>query len=240
MELLSVVRMLVRLRWLVALGAVLAVAGGYLAVIKLGGAPTQRSWQVSIQAQVDMPDPLAADSYASSATVQAKTVLMAAYLTRGESAAAIARRAGVPEPQLTVMTPAIDVPRRQSPLVAAAQDTAAAQTPFSVSAVAWPYSPLITLVASAPDEPTATRLSEAAMRELVGGDTGADKDRMVVRQLGPARTASSLTSTPPGAPVGVAVGVFLFGGWCTALVLVSGLLGPPRRLGRETAAGTAA
>jgi hypothetical protein len=225
-------------RWLVALGAALAVACGIVATAKFARTPPRALWQVATQAQVDMPQPLIADTRSSSATIQAKTVLIADALTADDSQSEIARRAGISPQSLTVLTPEIDVQRRQGPLATAAQVTNLPQTPFAVTVIASTYSPLITLVASGPDERTAARLSHNAMEVLIGSGTGNSEFSMVVRELGAARTSLSMSSGP-GMMLGVAAGVFFFGAWCVALALAAGLLKQWRGAARAHASATA-
>ena len=166
METLIILRALLR-RWpLILVGMVLAIATALLASGKFGVGPfdaTARiSYQVITQAQVDSPKPLVADAYRSASAIQTQTILITDYMTSDRARDQIARRAGVPPADLSVATPTIDGPVRPSPLALAGQQAAANYTPYNVTASPWTVSPLITLVASGPDQAIAARLSRVA------------------------------------------------------------------------------
>jgi hypothetical protein len=237
MEALSIVGVLLRLRWSVLAGAVFALGIGVVLSGKAGGpfsSPGRLMYSVTAEAQVDESKPLVADSTVNGRPAQTQTILAADYLTSEAVREEIASMAGVPGTSLTVATPSIDVPMRQSPLVTAAQVTVAPATPYTVTPLAWQNAPLITLVASGPDARVVSRLASGAMRALVRGPTGAPRASgtpLVVTQVGEARRGAWRTGGPR-LKLATAAAVFLFGVWCFVLVLLSGI----RRVGR--AAGT--
>ena len=242
MELLSFFRQLVKRPLAVALGALVAVACGVAATATIGGglsgASGSQTWSSMVETQVDTPQPLVADGSASAATIQTQTVLLADYLSTSEAQASIARGAGLAPEELTVISPPPHLSSRRSALVRAAHSSAGPSTPYVVSAVAWAYSPLLTLVATGPDQRTVARLSEQATRVLESGPVSSaqrTRPRLTVRQLGPAQVTVT-TSPVPGPLMGVAVGVFVFGTWCFALVVVVGLAGALRRNRRPSPA----
>jgi hypothetical protein len=150
--------------------------------------------------------------------------------------------AGVPAPAVTVATPSIDVPLRQSPLVAAAQVTASPTTPYTVTPLAWQNAPLITLVASGPDARVVSRLASGAMRVLARGAGGASQvsgPPLVVTQVGASR-AAALRTGGPRLKQAAAAAVFLFGAWCFVVVLLSGIRRDRRDAGRRDAPAAAA
>jgi hypothetical protein len=237
MELLSFIALLVRLRWLVAVGAVAALGCAALASGKLGpgkgSAAPAVAWQLTAQAQIDTPQPLLADSHSSADAVQAQTVMLADYLTGDVARQEIARLAGLPQDHLTVLTTSIDVPIRPSPLVNAAQAKITPLTPYVVSALAWPYAPVISLVTTGPDERIAARLASSAMRVLTQGagvPVVGKKPPMVVRPLGAARATVTIAKSHR-AVLGVVAAVFVFGAWCVGLVLAVALRRRWRRSG---------
>ena len=226
MEALSIVIVLLRLRWSVLAGAVLALGIGVLLSGKAGGpfsSSARLMYSVVSEAQVDEHKPLVADSTVDGSPLQPQTILAADYLTTEAVRKEIASMAGVPGLGLTVATPSIDVPMRQSPLVAAAQVTASPVTPYTVTPLAWQNAPLITLVASGPDARVVSRLASGAMQVLVTGAGEASQGPpLVITQLGEARAAAVRTGGPR-LKLGMAAAVFLFGAWCFVLVLLSGM-----------------
>jgi hypothetical protein len=233
MEALSIVSVLLRRRWFVLAGAVFALGIGVLLSGKAGGpfsSPGQVMYSVVAEAQVDESKGIVADSTVNGAPLQTQTILAADYLTSEAVREELASMAGVPAPSLTVATPSIDDPLRQSPLVTAAQVTASPATPYTVTPLAWQGAPLITLVSSGPDARVVSRLASGAMQALMRGPSGASRGRgspLVVTQLGEARPSSWVTGGPRP-KLGTAAAVFFFGAWCFVLVLISGM----RRVGR--------
>ena len=233
MEALSLVQVLWRRRWSVLAGAVFALGIGVLLSGKAGGpfsSPGRLMYSVVAEAQVDQSKPLGADSTTNGAPVQTQTILAADYLTSEAVREEIASIAGLPGPSLTVTTPSIDDPLRQSPLVTAAQVTAFPATPYTVTPLAWQNAPLITLVASGPDARVVSRLASGAMQALVRGAAGPSRGSgapLVVTQLGDAREVARRTGGPR-LKLAAAAAVFVFGAWCFVLVLLSGM----RRVGR--------
>ena len=121
METLTVLRLLWRMRLLVIVGALAAVAAGAVATGKLGIGPfdggSRIVWVATSEVQVDTPRPLATDAHASASTIQTQTVLLADYVTSDAARDAMARAVDIRSADLTVTTPVIDSPLRQSPLV---------------------------------------------------------------------------------------------------------------------------
>jgi hypothetical protein len=228
MEALSIVSVLLRHRWFVLVGAVFALGIGVLLSGKAGGpfsSPGRLMYSVVAEAQVDESKGIVADANINGAPVQTQTILAADYLTSEAIREELASMAGVPAPSLTVATPSIDDPLRQSPLVTAAQVTASPATPYTVTALAWQGAPLITLVSSGPDARVVSRLASGAMQALVQGPDGASRgsgSSLVVTQLGEAR-ASSWVTGGPRPKLGTAAAVFFFGAWCFGLVLLTGM-----------------
>ena len=231
METLTVLRLLVRMRLLVAMGALVAVFGGAVATGTLGIGPFDGSshlvWVATTEVQVDTRRPLATDAHASAATIQTQTVLLADYVTSDASRAAMAREVGVERAALTVTTPVIDSPLRQSPLVyRTTQAVIVSRTPYTVTANPAQLTPIMELVATGPDQETTVALSGAAagaLRSAAGADPGEAGGGLKIEELGPVRLDSFETGGS-GPLMGVALALFLFCLWCGAIVVVSGVV----------------
>ena len=178
--------------------------------------------------QVDTPRPLVADAMASAATIQTQTILLADYLTSDATRDAIAREAGLDPDALAVEPAAIDTPIRQSPLVSArARRPRSRMTTYRVTPTTAELSPLMGFVATGPDRAKTEALAHAtvtaAARAAAGASTAGDLHRLAVRELGPVVLAEH-TSGGVQIPLGIVAALFLFVGWCVALVLGSGFL----------------
>jgi hypothetical protein len=230
-ETLTVLRLLVRLRLLVALGALLAVAAGAVATGRLGIGPfdgsTRLVWVATSEVQVDTPRPLAIDAHASAATIQTQTILLADYVTSDDSRDGIAREVGLRRADLTVTTPSVDSPLRQSPLVSRTlQQAAVSRTAYTVTANPAQLTPIMALVASGPDRETTVALAGAtakALRSAAGPDPGGSGRGLRIEELGPVGLDSFETGGS-GLLLGAALAVFLFCLWCGAIVVVSGVV----------------
>ena len=245
MEALSIVEVLLRRRWAVLAGAIVALGIGVLLSGKAGGpfsSPGRLMYSVVAEAQLDQSKPLGADSTTNGAPLQTQTILAADHLTTEAVRKEIASIAGVPASSLTVTTPSIDDPLRQSPLVTTAQVTALPATPYTVSPLAWQQAPLITLVTSGPDARVVSRLASGAMQVLVRGAADAPQGGrrpLVVTQIGDARRGARMIGGPR-LKVAVGAPVFLFGVWCFVLVLLSGVRRDGRAPGSRDAPAAAA
>jgi len=229
MELLSVLRLLAEKRLLVALGAVAAVLAGIVASGALGvgpmSAPERTSGVASSRTLVDTPRPLAADLGASDATIDAQAVLLAESLADAGLRAALARSAGVPARELTVLSVRSEQSVR-SPLAEAAEE--AAQTAggaYTLKVHAPPDVPIITVVAAAPDRLTAARLAAAAppvLESLAAARAPTQSRRLSAERLGPVRVAE-VKSGGVKPLTGIVGAVALFAMWCGGIVILSGL-----------------
>ncbi len=230
METLSVLRILVRHRLLVLLGALGALAAGVAATGASGVGPfdgaTLHSWSATVEVQVDTPRPLVADAMASAATIQTQTILLADYLTSDATRAEIARDAGLDPAALAVSPAAIDTPIRQSPLVVRAGEAALVpMTTYRVTPTTAELSPLMGFVATGPDRAVTEALARAtvtAARSTAGASAAGATHRLAVKELGPVRLAEH-SSGGVQLPLGIALGLFLFVGWCVTVVLASGI-----------------
>lgn len=242
MELLSVLRLLAAKRLLVALGAVAAVIVGLVASGALGIGPMSAAELTSAVASsrtlIDTPRPLAADLGASDVTIDAQAVLLAESLADAAPRAALARRAGVPARELSVLSAGIEESVR-SPLATAAEE--AGQTPsgaYTLNVRAPPDVPIITVVAAAPDRLTAARLAAAAppvLESLAASRAPTQSRRLSAERLGPVHVAE-VTSGGMKPLIGIVGGVALLAMWCCGIVILSGLARTWRRLTGDIAA----
>lgn len=236
METLTVLRLLWRMRLLVIVGALAAVAAGAVATGKLGIGPfdggSRTVWVATSEVQVDTPRPLATDAHASASTIQTQTVLLADYVTSDAARDAMARAVDIGSADLTVTTPLIDSPLRQSPLVyRTAQAASASRTPYTVVANPAQLTPIMELVAMGPERETTLALSGAAagaLRTAAASDAGDTRRGLEIEPLGPVRLGWFETGGS-GLVRGVAVAVFLFSLWCGTIVVGTGVLRAWRR-----------
>ena len=236
METLTVLRLLWRMRLLVALGVLVAVAAGAAATGKLGIGPFEGDrrtvWVATTEVQVDTPKPLATDAHASAATIQTQTVLLADYVTSDASRDAMARKVDIRSADLTVTTPSIDSPLRQSPLVyRTTQAVSVSRTPYTVTANPAQLTPIMELVATGPERKTTLALSGAAagaLQAAAAGDAGDARRGLEIEPLGRVRL-SAFETGGSGLVRGVALAAFLFCLWCGSIVVGTGLVRAWRR-----------
>lgn len=229
MELLSVLRLLVRRRLLVALGLLAAVlvalVGSGVLGIGPAAAPERTSAVALARIQIDTARPLAADLGASDATIDAQTVMLGESLADAGQQAALARAAEIPSADLTVRSTGIEQ-GLDSRLRAAARDAArTSREPYVVTVASTPDVPILTVVAAGPDRRTSERLASAAapvLDALAVQRAPADWRRLSAEQLGPVRVAQA-RSGAVSPLLGVAGGLVLFAAWCGAIVVGGGL-----------------
>jgi hypothetical protein len=192
MELVSILRVLIRKRVMVglaglasvalALGTIYAPASSPLA---LGGskAPTARA---TARVLVDMPASLLVNEPGMRADTAATRALLLADLAQTAPVKeTIARRAGVAPDELQIVTPSVSAAPLPNPLTEATVAVAKATTaPNVLKLSADGQLPIVWVDATAPDLEQARRLADAATVGLQS-KAGSDEDRLVVRQLAP-------------------------------------------------------
>jgi hypothetical protein len=242
MELLSALRLLARHRLLIALGVLLAAvmgaaAGGAIAVGPLGGPPT-RSAIATTEIQIDTPRPLAADLRAAAATIEDQSIMLAERLTADDTTAVVARHAGVPVEDLAVVSSRTAISGRTSAAARAAVDAAATPTSrYRLTVSSTSDSPIISLLAAAPDADTAARLAEAAapaVESVIDAAPDTVRQRLVVRPLAPPAT-KELVSGGPKPLLGAIAAPIVFLGWCWLVIVAIGLMRALRRDDRPAA-----
>ena len=229
MELLNPLRLLARRRRVVAVGAILSVllgiaASGYVPVGPFAS-PERHAAVATAQIQIDTARPLAADVRANTAAIADQAVLLGERLASDDARSLIASRADVPLEDLAVLSSRTAIVGRASPLARAAVDASASvQTPVRLTVTTAGDTPIISLVAAAPDRETASRLASAAAPALrfVIASGATVKKQLEVKPLARPRTAA-VVSGGPRPLIGVLVALFGFAGWCCCAVILGGL-----------------
>jgi hypothetical protein len=233
MELVTFLQLLRERRVLVAIGVLLALAAGLL--VGRASHDAGDTSRASAQMVLDTKNSQLVEAAPDGASMlPVRAFLLADTLATDSGRALIARAAGVPEKQLDVLGPsATGVPVVDSPLVTqVAGAVSDAGAPYVVNAVVDQVTPMILILANAPDGRTASKLATAAqgtLRSLLVHEDGHQTRGFALR------TTSAVEVTPiPGASrrrlMMVAAAAFVFGLWCTCIVLIAGTR---QRLARE-------
>jgi hypothetical protein len=247
MEVVAMLRVLWRYRLLVVVAALLAAFVGLSVAYRIGFPPKlqSRQYQVgvgSVTALVDTPSSqivdLGPDTGADIATLAARASLLASLMTSSPIKDEIASRAGVAPDQLIAVSPA--GPPGAS---ASAGPQGAPQNLTDPKAIILTAKipnlesgdvPIIAVTTQAPDAAAAGRLAnesiavlQAHLKTVAGIDRVPDARRVVVRQLGQAR--STTVARGPAKVMAIVAGfvVFIFG--CVAILGVFALVSGWRR-----------
>jgi hypothetical protein len=231
MELLSIAGVLVRRRWLVVLGALLAATiGAKVAGLLAIGGGSQRSAASGVaQTRVMLDDPKAivADLQAPSDTVGKQAALLAEVMTGDAQRAAIARRAairpdelGMQRLQLTKLIALSQLAQR------GAQASATIARSYVVNVWTATPLPIVTIDVVAPSGAAAARIANAtrdALAAVVAAGAPSERRSLVLKPLGAVRSLDVPPSTrSPRRGLVAALAFFLF--WCCAVVVLHGLL----------------
>jgi len=229
MELLTPLRQLLQRRRVLALGALLSLAlalaaSGYVPLGPLAS-PERSSAVATAQIQVDTRRPLVADLRASTATIAEQAVLLGEELAADDNRDMIAASAGVPPRDLAVLSSMTAVIGRASPLArSAVEASSSVQTPVRLTITTPTDTPIISVVAAAPDAPTATRLAAAAapaLQSIIDSAPATVAKRLRVEPLARPRVAT-IVSGGPRPLIGVLAALIGFVGWCWAAVVLGG------------------
>jgi hypothetical protein len=219
MELVLMLSALWRLRVLLAMGMTLAVTAGFA----VGPHPAPDRGVASSRLMLDTPDsqvvnadPEGLDSLTWRAALIVHLVSSVPVRTR------IASDLGIPPEQLAVVDPALDKPQVATTLPVAASEAAAIRPePYSITVRSDPYLPIITVEAHAADRRRATRLANAATRELVSSGSSIntpDLQGFAVKRIAPTQAATVPGSRGLIPAIGAATVVL--GLWCGTFILV--------------------
>jgi hypothetical protein len=211
MEAITILRELWRLRYLVFLGAILALAIALMTAYRISLAPPKlesRQYNVglaSARVLVDTPDSQVVDLNPKGAdALSSRASLLANLMASSPVKAIIARDAGVPASQLVAVAPSATGPSAPTPLSkAASQSSSAAQT-YILTLQADETLPIIAVSAQAPDADQAARLANAAstgLRDYLRSVAGAQNVPAAQRPSPPRARSSSRASARPSRPM---------------------------------------
>jgi hypothetical protein len=234
MELVAALRLLWRHRVLVALCALLGVFVALSLGYRLGFPPKSRHYDVgvgSITALVDTPNSqvvdLGADTGSDIATLSARAGLLASLTSSSPIKDQIAASVGLKTDQLITSAP--DATTGAAGAVAVKDDQHAYILKSSIANVDSGQIPIIAVRTQAPTADEAAKLADASIAslkahidQLAGSDQVPEKRRVVVRELGPARSATVSRGSSPITGFVFGVLVFLLG--CGTIVGVSALI----------------
>ncbi len=235
MEIVVMLRELWRRRWLVLLSGLLAVLIGLLMAYKVsppfklqsraytvGIASTTAMLDTPSSQVVDLGD--ANDSVAASAgSLPGRAALLASVLTISPLKEEIAKTAGVDPRTLISGSPA---PGSALPVPSIGSISAKSRAASFLTVTTFDGLPMLSVNVTAPDEQTAARLSNSAIKVLISHlNTLATTDgvpanrRLVVKQLGESRAATAKHG--PSRKLAAVAVVFIFGLLCAAILTVS-------------------
>jgi hypothetical protein len=230
MELLTPLRLLLRRRRVLLLGMVLCgalgvAASGYLPVGPFAS-PERRSAVSTAEIQIDTVHPLAADLRASTATIAEQAAMLGERLAGDDTRGLIAARAGVRSSELAVLSSRTAIIGRATPLArAAVEASGSVQTPVRLIVSSASDSPIVSVLAVAPDRATASRLAAAAapaLRLIIEAAPDTVRKRLKVEALSTPKTVT-VVSGGPRPVIGAILALIGFVGWCWCAIVVSGL-----------------
>lgn len=232
MECVSILRVLVRRRLLVALGAVAAAlltAALYMQApflpARLTGGTETTSHAASTRLLLDArSEPTLDLNSAVAETLGLRAGLLADLLTTDTARAEVAKGIGIGADQLAIIGPAMGPPTLPVPLAVRASDASrTAKEPYVLTLATDLRIPIITLRASAPNEPAAVGLAHAArsVLEQIVASRPTRGEGLAVRRLGSIAAATRVHA--PQRAIAIAVGLLAFIMWLVAIIVVSGL-----------------
>jgi hypothetical protein len=232
MEFITVLRELWSRRRLVLAVGVLALIAGLLVAFQFSPPAELRSRQYDVgigsaRALVDTPSSAVVDlgeqesSAVAVGALPGRAALLATVMVSSPLKDEIAKRAGVPADELIA-----DAQGTTPSGKAASADTAAPvddRRAYRLNAQFETDLPILTLRTQAPDAAVARRLADEAiaaliehLRSVAGVEGVPDARRLVVKQLGPARSA--VTTRGPRRLYALVLAIFVFGLGCAAIV----------------------
>jgi len=240
MEFVAILRLLWRRRLLVTAAGLLALLIGVSMAYRLGLPPQSRSYQVgvgSVTALVDTPSSQVVDLGGGAGsdvqTLSGRASLLASLMTSSPIKDEIAARAGVAADAFVTIPPA----NGGAATAEATGDSLGSISPndrrasilkASIPQLESSQVPIISVRTQAPDAEAAARLANdsiAVLQEHLKSVAGTDKvpaaRRVVVRQLGPARSIT--VSRGAGKTMAIAVTIIVFLLACALIVGVSAL-----------------
>ncbi len=247
MESVGILRVLWRRRALVALGCLLALAVGILALYRVSLAPPgleRRAVPAGTATQrvlVDTPKSLIAAARPEGVTsIVTRAAVLGNLLASDEARAAMARETGLAPEEIDVTGPGTEAAAVPTPLAEAAIETARPQQPYAIT-VSQPDSslPILTVYVTAPSPGEGRELAgaaSAALSSAVGrGPVGGENLR--VQPVGRIQVASRMVG--PGTSKAAIAAILLFVLWCVLVLLLDAIQARPVEPGRRRVASGA-
>jgi hypothetical protein len=247
MEIVYLVRLMLRRRIALAVGATVAVTlgaltGGFLPVGGRGSAP--RGGVAMARVFIDTSKPLVASTTPLIAdTIMQRTYLLADLMGTEPMTAQIAQHSGIRAAELAVVGPSFApvsvntlLPDGEMPQYASVAAQTAVYDPNVVRLTADGSVPIILIGAWAPDQAHALALAQATIDTLKSAAAAQDAGNatMTVQPLGPAQ-AGKLSAGKTRHLVGGVVAIVVFAAWCTGILLAGAAARVWRRPGLRTA-----
>lgn len=231
MEIVGILRLLLRRPILIAIGAVAAIAVGILAAggeTKVTGTASARLVLDTAKSQLIYQAPSGAE------TLPWRAVLLADLSASKALTDRIASEVGIRRNELAVVHPELAAPVTPAALPTRAAEVAGVISEKYILTVRFNEPlPIISLEAEAPHRDAAVRLVEAAVGALkdtgTPAPTATGTQGLVVESVGPVRSKAIVRG--PQRLLGPALAIVLFGVWCAGVALI------PRRLSVWRAAG---
>jgi hypothetical protein len=235
MESITILRELWRLRYLVVLGGLLAIAIGLMTAYRVSLAPPKlesRQYDVGVASArmlIDTPDSQVVDlNPKGAASLGTRASLLANLMASGPVKAIIARDAGVPANRLVAVAPPATGATVPTPLSQTAAQNANVAGAYLLTLQADETLPIISIEAQAPDANQAARLANAAttglrdyLKSVAGAQNVPAARQVVISGLGAAQSAKVVRG--PRRLFAIAAFVFVFGFICFSLIMVSGI-----------------
>ena len=235
MEAITILRELWRLRYLVFLAAILALAIALMTAYRISLAPPKLESRqshvglASARVLVDTTDSQVVDLNPKGAdALSSRASLLANLMASSPVKTIIARDAGVPASQLVAVAPSATGPTAPTPLSKAATESASAAQTYILTLQADETLPIIAVSAQAPDADQAARLANAAstglrdyLRSVAGAQNVPAARQVVISSLGAAQSANVVKG--PRRIFAVIAFIFIFGLACFGVIMISGI-----------------
>jgi hypothetical protein len=229
MELIHVLKVLWRSRWLVAIGAAVALVGALVVSSRLSlmppglQDPTVRVGAASAEILVDAPKSALGDLRRETLPLTARSGILARFLGADGATDAIARESGIPEKDIAVAGPKLTIDGVPDQAAAERANKLRATASHLLQVQAADDLPLLTIFTQAPTAEGARKLANgtatALGKYLATYQQEADIPegrRTTIRQAGTARADEIVEKPSPVMPV--AAFCFLLGAWCFAIL----------------------
>ena len=235
MESITILRELWRLRYLVILAGLLALAIALMTAYRVSLSPPKlesRQYHVGLASArilIDTPDSQVVDLNPKGAdALSSRASLLANLMASSPVKAIIARDAGVPASQLVAVAPSATGATAPTPLSQAASKSANVADVYLLTMQADETLPIIAIQAQAPDAEQAARLANAAttglrdyLRSVAGAQNVPAARQVVISGLGAAQAADVVRG--PRRLFAIIAFIFVFGLACFGLIMVSGI-----------------